>query len=238
MEHDVRAVLPAIRVPTLVTHVKNNPFMPIELGRYIASHIEGARMVELEGADVAPYWEQPDEILSILGEFVTGAKPEPVLYRRLATVMFTDIVDSTRKAEKMGDGPWRALLDVHDETTRRLVSRNAGNVVKTTGDGVLATFDGPGRAIRCASALGEELSKVNISLRTGIHAGEIEMRGADVGGLAVHLASRVMSAASPDEILVSRTVRDLVIGSSIAFSDRGQHVLKGIEGEWQLYSVQ
>ena len=238
MEHDVRAVLPAIRVPTLVTHVKHNPFMPIELGRYIASQIEGARMVELEGADVAPYWEQPDEILSILGEFVTGAKPEPVLYRRLATVMFTDIVDSTRKAEKMGDGAWRALLDVHDETTRRLVSRNEGNVVKTTGDGVLATFDGPGRAIRCAGALGEELSKVNISLRTGIHAGEIEMRGADVGGLAVHLASRVMSAASPGEILVSRTVKELVVGSGIAFADRGPHSLKGIEGDWQLYSVQ
>ena len=237
-EHDVRAVLPAIRVPTLVIHVKNNPLMPIEFGRYLADHIEGARMIELEGADVAPYWEQPDEILSILGGFVTGAKPEPVINRRLATVMFTDIVDSTRTAEKMGDGPWRALLDVHDETTRRLVNRNEGTVVKTTGDGVLATFDGPGRAIRCASALGEELSKVNISLRTGIHAGEIEMRGADVGGLAVHLASRVMSAASPGEILVSRTVRDLVVGSSIVFSDRGPHRLKGIEGDWQLYSVQ
>jgi class 3 adenylate cyclase/esterase/lipase len=238
MEHDVRSILPAIRVPTLVMHVKNNPLMPIDFGRYIADHIEGARMIELEGADVAPYWEQPDEILAILGEFVTGTKPEPVMNRRLATVMFTDIVDSTRKAEKMGDGPWRALLDVHDETTRRLVSRNGGKVVKTTGDGVLATFDGPGRAIRCAGALGEELSKVNISLRTGIHAGEIEMRGADVGGLAVHLASRVMSAASPGEILVSRTVRELVVGSGIAFADRGPHRLKGIEGDWQLYSVQ
>jgi class 3 adenylate cyclase len=237
-EHDVRAVLPAIRIPTLVVHVKNSPAMPIEFGRYIADHIGGARMVEMEGVDVAPYFEQPDEILSILGEFVTGAKPEPVINRRLATVMFTDIVDSTRRAEKMGDGPWRTLLDVHDETTRRLVSRNEGNVVKTTGDGVLATFDGPGRAIRCAGALGEELAKVNISLRIGIHAGEIEMRGADVGGLAVHLASRVMSAASPGEILVSRTVRDLVVGSSIAFSDRGSHRLKGIEGDWQLYSVQ
>jgi class 3 adenylate cyclase len=238
MEHDVRSVLPAIRVPTLVMHVKNNPLMPIDFGRYIADHIEGARMIELEGEDVAPYWEQPDEILAILGEFVTGAKPDPVMNRRLATVMFTDIVDSTRKAEKMGDGPWRALLDVHDETTRRVVGRNEGNVVKTTGDGVLATFDGPGRAIRCARALGEELSKVNILLRTGIHAGEIEMRGVDVSGLAVHLASRVMSAASPGEILVSRTVRDLVVGSGIAFSDRGPHRLKGIEDDWQLYSVQ
>ena len=238
MEHDVRAVLPAIRVPTLVMHVRNNPFMPIEFGRYIADHIEGARMIELEGADVAPYWEQPGEILAILGEFVTGARPASAINRRLATVMFTDIVDSTRKAEKMGDGPWRALLDVHDETTRRLVSRNDGTVVKSTGDGVLATFDGPGRAIRCAGALGEELSKIDISLRTGIHAGEIEMRGVDVGGLAVHLASRVMSAAEPGEILVSRTVRDLVVGSGIAFSDRGPHHLRGIEDEWQLYSVQ
>jgi class 3 adenylate cyclase len=238
MEHDVRAILPAIQVPTLVMHVKNNAFMPIGFGRYIAHHIEGAQLIELEGADVATYWEQPDEILSILGEFVTGAKPEPVINRRLATVMFTDIVDSTRKAEKMGDGPWRALLDVHDETTRSLVSRNEGDVVKSTGDGVLATFDGPGRAIRCAGALGVELSKVDLSLRTGIHAGEIEMRGDDVGGLAVHLASRVMSAASPGEILVSRTVKDLVVGSGIAFSDRGPHRLKGIEDDWQLYSVQ
>ena len=234
---DARAILPAIRVPTLVVHVTDSPVMPIEFGRYIAENIEGAEIVELEGTDSAPYWEHPDKLLSLMETFMTGTKAEPVSDRRLATVMFTDIVDSTRKAEALGDRSWRSLLDVHDETTSRLVGRNAGDVVKTTGDGVLATFDGPGRAIRCATDLQDELTRVQISLRTGIHAGEIEMRGTDVGGLAVHLASRVMSAADPGQILVSGTVRDLVVGSNIAFVDQGTHHLKGIEGGWQLYSV-
>lgn len=237
LSQDARAILPAIRVPTLVLHVKNSPVMPIEFGRYIADHIEGAELVELDGMDASPYWEQPDEFLSIMGEFITGIEGAPVSDRRLATVMFTDIVDSTRKADQIGDRSWKALLDVHDATTRRLVEWNRGDVVKTTGDGALATFDGPGRAIRCAGALNDELSQIDLSLRTGIHAGEIEMRGKDVGGVAVHLASRVMSEASPGQIMVSRTVRDLVVGSEIAFSDRGTHRLKGIEGDWQLYSV-
>lgn len=236
-ESDARAILPVIRVPTLVLHAKNNPAVPIGFGRYIAEHIEGAEFVELEGTDAAPYWERPDEFLSILGNFVSGSdQPEPV-DRKLATVMFTDIVDSTLRAEQMGDQSWKALLNVHDSTTRKLVERNSGDVVKTTGDGVLATFTGPGRAIRCAQSLRDELARVQVSLRTGIHAGEIETRGADVGGVAVHLASRVMSAASPGEIVVSRTVKDLVIGSGISFTDRGSHHLKGIAGEWQLFSV-
>ncbi len=234
---DARAILPAIRVPTLVIHVSDNPLMPVEFGRYIADHIEGSEFIEQEGTDAAPYWEHPDKIISIMESFMTGTKPEPVSDRRLATVMFTDIVDSTRKAKEMGDRSWRSLLDVHDEATRRLVGRNAGDVVKTTGDGVLATFDGPGRAIRCATDLGDELGKVKISLRTGIHAGEIEMRDHDVAGLAVHLASRVMSKAEPGQILVSSTVRDLVVGSDIGFSETGSYHLKGFEGNWQLYSV-
>lgn len=235
---DARALLPAIRVPTLILNVKSNPVMRLGFGRYMASHIEGAEFRELDGTDASPYWEKPDEFLSIVERFVTGSEQrEVVTDRRLATVMFTDIVDSTRKAEALGDRSWRSLLDVHDSTTRRLVDRNAGDVIKTTGDGVLATFDGPGRAIRCADDLQDELARVDITLRTGIHAGEIETRGDDVGGVAVNLASRVMSAAAPGQIFVSRTVRDLVVGSSIAFQDQGVHHLKGIQGDWQLYSV-
>ena len=237
LEQDVRAILPTIRVPTLVIHPSHSRAIPVEFGRYIADSIEGAEFVEIDGADVAPYWEHPDKMLSIMHRFLSGAESEPTSDRRLATVMFTDIVDSTQKAEQLGDRSWSALLDVHDSTTRRFVDRNRGAVVKSTGDGVLATFDGPGRAIQCAGALSQELSRIEISLRTGIHMGEIETRGDDVGGVAVHLASRVMSAAAPGEILVSRTVKDLVIGSGIAFSDRGAHHLKGIDGVWQLYSV-
>ena len=235
---DARAILPTIRVPTLVMHVKDNPVMPVGFGRYIAEHIEGAEFIELDGTDASPYWEKPDEFLAAAETFVSGSPRHSATDRRLATVMFTDIVDSTRKAEQQGDRSWKALLDVHDSTTRRLVERNNGSLVKTTGDGALATFDGPGRAIRCAESLGAELSRGDLSLRTGIHAGEIEMRGKDVGGVAVHLASRVMSAAAPGQIMVSRTVKDLVVGSGIAFLDRGAHHLKGIEGEWQLYSVE
>ncbi|MDX1467768.1 MAG: adenylate/guanylate cyclase domain-containing protein [Acidimicrobiia bacterium] len=236
---DARALLPAIQVPTLVTHVKDNPAIPIELGRYVAERIEGAEFVELEGTDATPYWEHPDEVLSIIEKFVVGSEASPgVTDRRLATVMFTDIVDSTRRAGQLGDREWRALLDVHDSTTRRIVEINSGELVKSTGDGALAIFDGPGRAIRCAESLSREIARVDVTLRTGIHAGEVEVRGDDVGGVAVHLASRVMSAAAPGQIMVSRTVRDLVVGSDIVFADRGSHHLKGFDGEWQLYSVE
>ena len=234
---DARALLPLIQVPTLVTHVNNNPLLRIEFGRYLADHIDGARFVELDGTDASPFWERPNEVLSIVKNFVVGSDQPVVTDRRLATVMFTDIVDSTRRAEQLGDQPWRDLLDIHDSTSRRLVGQNNGTLIKNTGDGVLATFDGPGRAIRCAESLNRELSRVDVTLRTGIHAGEIEMRGDDVGGVAVNLASRVMSAAAPGQIMVSRTVRDLVVGSDIQFADRGTHELKGIEGAWQLYSV-
>ena len=234
---DARAILPTIRVPTLVVHVAANPVVPIEFGRYIADHIDGATFVEQPGTDASPYWEHPDLFISAVEEFLTGIRPAAVPDRRLATVMFTDIVESTRRAEQLGDRSWRTLLDVHDETARRQIKRHQGVMVKHTGDGVLATFDGPGRAIRSAADLQDELSRVQIDLRTGIHAGEIEIRGDDVSGIAVHLAARVMAEADPGEILVSRTVHDLVVGSEIGFSDRGTHQLKGIEGQWQLYSV-
>ncbi len=234
---DARALLAAIHVPTLVLHVKDNPLMRLEFGRYLAEHIEGAEFRELDGTDASPYWENPDEFLSILSSFALGAAHAPVTDRRLAAVMFTDIVNSTQKAEELGDRSWRALLDEHDSTSTRLIGQNKGDVIKTTGDGVLATFDGPGRAIRSAEAMNEELSKMGVSLRTGIHTGEIEFRGSDIGGLAVHLASRVMSLAEPGQILVTRTVKDLVVGSHIAFTDFGSYHLRGIEGDWQLYSV-
>lgn len=234
---DARALLPAIHVPTLVLHVTNNPLIRLEFGRYLAEHIEGAEFRELEGTDASPYWEKPDEFLSIFSTFALGTPHAATTDRRLAAVMFTDIVNSTEKAEEMGDRSWRALLDEHDSTSRQLIDQNNGHLVKTTGDGVLATFDGPGRAIRSAEAMNAELAKVGVSLRTGIHTGEIELRGPDIGGMAVHLASRVMSLAEPGQILVTRTVKDLVVGSHITFTDRGAHHLKGIEGEWQLYAV-
>ena len=236
---DARALLPVIQVPTLVTHVKNNPAIPIEFGQYIAERIEGAEFVELEGTDATPYWEGSDKVLAVIEKFVLGTDHRTrATDRRLATVMFTDIVDSTLRAEQLGDRAWRAVLDVHDSTTRRIVEINGGELIKSTGDGALAIFDGPGRAIRSAESLSQELAGVDVSLRTGIHAGEIEMRGNDVGGVAVHLASRVMSAAAPGQILVSRTVRDLVVGSDIVFADQGFRQLKGFEGEWQMYSVE
>ena len=234
---DARAILPAIRVPTLVLHVAASPMPSVEHGRYIADHIKGATFIELPGTDAFPYWEHPELFVSAVEEFLTGMRPAPVPDRRLATVLFTDIVDSTRRAEELGDRSWRTLIDLHDEVARRLIEAHGGHLVRTTGDGVLATFDGPGRAIHGATDLQGELGKVQINLRAGIHAGEIDVRGDDVSGIAVHLAARIMAEAEPGEILVSRTVRDLVIGSAIVFSDRGAHRLKGIEGDWQLYSV-
>jgi class 3 adenylate cyclase len=168
---------------------------------------------------------------------LTGTRREAPKNRQLATILFTDIVGSTRTAEALGDRRWRALLDLHDDTARVLVADHAGHFVKTTGDGIVATFDGPGRAIRAAIELRYELSRADLRIRTGIHAGEIEVRGNEIGGIAVHLAARIMAEARADEILVSRTVRDLVVGSEIAFQDRGTHELKGIQGDWQLFSV-
>jgi class 3 adenylate cyclase len=193
--------------------------------------------VELPGSDGPFIWEHPELALDAIEEFLTGIRRGAPSHRVLATVLFTDIVDSTQRAEELGDRKWRALLDVHDDLAARSVESQGGRVVKSTGDGILATFDGPGLAIRGATALQDELGRVQINLRAGIHAGEIEVRGDDVSGIAVHLAARVMAVADPGEILVSRTVRDLVVGSDISFSDRGAHQLKGIEGDWQLYSV-
>jgi class 3 adenylate cyclase/pimeloyl-ACP methyl ester carboxylesterase len=235
---DARALLPAIRVPTLVLHRTDYHYMPIEHGRYLAEHIEDARMVELPGSDGPLFWEHADLALDAIESFLTGVEPSPPTNRVLATVLYTDIVDSTKKLEELGDDRWRSILDVHDDTARRLLHSHGGRLIKTTGDGVLATFDGPGRAIRFATDFRSQLRSLDVRIRTGIHTGELEMRGDDVGGMAVHLAARIMAVAGPDEIMVSRTVTDLVVGSDLKFEDRGVHQLKGIQGEWPLLAVQ
>jgi len=234
---DARALLPAIGVPTLVLHTPDNDFVPLAWGQYIADNVEGARLVTFPGRDALPFFEHPERMLDTIEEFLTGKGREARPDRQLATVLFTDVVDSTAQAARLGDRRWRALIDLHDSLVADHISAHGGRLVKTTGDGVLATFDGPGRAIRGAAAMRDELDRVGITIRAGIHTGEIEVRGDDVGGIAVHLAARIMALAEPDEIMVSNTVKDLVIGSDIAFADRGLHPLKGFEGQWQVHSV-
>ncbi len=236
LEVDVRSILPLIQAPTLVLHHTGFQQLPIAHGRYLAEHIPGARLVEVPG-DLPLLWELPDPMLEAVEEFLTGVDRPAVSTRVLATVLFTDIVGSTERATELGDRRWRELLQVHDDLAGRLVDRWGGRLVKTTGDGILATFDGPGRAVGCAAALREELRGIDMQIRAGLHAGEVELRDGDVGGIAVHIAARVLAAASPGEVLVSRTVRDLVTGSETVLEDRGAHHLKGVEGTWQLFAV-
>jgi class 3 adenylate cyclase len=236
-EVDVRPVLPLVQAPTLILHRRGFGLVPIEHGRYLAEHIAGARLVELPGSDVDLSWETPELALDDIQEFLTGLRRTVEPSRVLATVLFTDIVGSTERAAQLGDRRWRELLEVHDELAGRLVDQFHGQLVKTTGDGILATFDGPGRAIRCAAALGHELAGIGLQIRAGLHTGEIELRDGDVGGIAVHITARVMAAAGPGEILTSRTVHDLVVGSDIAMDDIGTRPLKGIEGTWQLFAA-
>ena len=234
---DVSAVLPSIRVPALVLH-RLGEMVPVAVGRYFAEHIPGARFIGLEGIDHAPWSGDSDRVVAEVEQFVTGEHRERAGEDRvLATVLFTDIVGSTSRASDLGDTKWRRLLDDHDEIVHNTVDKHRGRSVKTTGDGVLATFDGPARAIRCATLLREELRPLGISIRAGLHTGEIELRGEDVGGIAVHIGQRVSALAHPDEVLVSRTVTDLVAGSGIEFEDRGEHELKGVPGTWRLFAV-
>jgi class 3 adenylate cyclase len=235
-ELDVRSVLPLIDVPTLVMHSPHTPW-PEAQARYTAEHIRRARYVGMPGFGS---WDavKQDAFCDVIEEFLTGQRP-PVgdIDRVLATVLFTDIVDSTRRAAELGDRRWRGVLDALDARAAAEVGRFRGRVVKQTGDGMLATFDGPARAIRCARALADVARVLGLEVRAGLHTGEIELRGGDVSGLAVHIGARIGALAGAGEVLVSATVRDLVIGSGLEFDERGEHELRGIEGRWRLLAV-
>ncbi len=234
---DVRAALPTISVPTLVMHCTGDQMYPMTHGRYVADHIEGARFLELEGTDHFMFAENGERVTDEIEEFVTGVRSGPATHRRLATVLFTDIVESTRRSAELGDDRWRSLLDAHDTAVGVQVERHHGRVVKMTGDGCLAVFEGPRQAILAAGGIRHAASSMGLQVRAGVHTGEIEFRGDDLAGIAVHIAARVAALAGPDEVLVSSTVKDLVVGSGMEFADREIHTLKGVPGEWQLYAV-
>lgn len=235
---DITDILPAIKAPTLVLHKTEDVLIDIEGGRTLARLIPGAKLVELPGKDHFVFiGSEADQILSEIEEFITGTKTEPVIDRVLAAVVFTDIVDSTIHAQRLGDKAWRELLDAHDQVVRQELTRFRGNEVKSLGDGFLATFDGPGRAIRCAKAICDAVSKLGIDVRVGVHTGEVEVTPSDVRGIAVHIASRIAALGKGNEIIVSRTVKDLVAGSGFGFEDLGSHQLKGISEDWQVYKA-
>jgi class 3 adenylate cyclase len=235
---DVRPILPTITVPTLVIHAREDPGVPVQCGRYLADHIAGARWLEVDGTDHAPWFTEPDKILTGIEEFLTGSHAAPAQsHRALRTVLFTDIVSSTAHAAAAGDERWRAVLQRFGEITAELTARFGGTVVKSTGDGYLATFDGPTQAICCAEALRADAETLGVKIRAGIHTGECELLDTDIGGIAVHIAARILGQADAGEILVSRTVGDLVVGSGAGFDDRGSVELRGVPGTWQLLAV-
>ena len=235
-EIDVRAILPTIRVPTLIMHRTGDPRCDVEAGRYLGKRIPGAKYVELSGNDHG-FLEIADRVADEIEEFLTGTRSEVEIDRVLATVMFTDIVDSTKRAAELGDRQWRALLDRHDDTVRQQLARFRGQEVKNLGDGFMATFDGPARAVRCAASICELVGPLGIAVRSGLHTGEIELKHDDVADIAVHIAARVAAEAEAGETVVSSTVRDLVAGSGLRFQDRGIRALKGLPEEVHLYSV-
>jgi class 3 adenylate cyclase len=235
---DVRWCLPAITCPTLVFARLDTYAKLSQHGRYLADHIAGARLVTTTGPDLLPWAGEFDSILEEIEEFVTGSRGVHAATRLLAAVLFTDIVDSTVRAAEMGDRQWRAVLDEFDVNVERLLARHDGLLIKSTGDGILARFAAPAQAVRCAEAMVATANSFGLQLRAGLHAGEVELRGNDIGGLAVHIASRVSAMAGPGEVLVTGTVRDLVVGSGIVFDDRGRHNLKGLPDEWQLLAVE
>lgn len=239
-EGDVRHVLPAISVPTLVLHRAQDAFVDVRHGRYIAEHIPGARYVELEGKDHFPLAGDPDAVDKEIEGFLSGltdVRRGPNLDRMLATVLFTDIVGSTERAASLGDQEWKELIAAHNDQIRKELAHYRGREIKTIGDGFLATFDAPGRAICCAHAICQSARSLGLEIRAGLHTGEIELMENDVAGIAVNIGARVAAVAGPSEVLVSGTVKDLVVGSGIEFIDRGSHVLKGVPGEWHLYSA-
>ena len=236
-EMDVRAVLPTVRVPTLVLQHTHDPLIVPAMGRKLADNIPDAKYVELPGRNMYHFVEPWRPSFDAIYEFLTGHQADVVDDRLLATVLFTDIVDSTHRAVEIGDRNWHALLDAHDAVVRAQLVRFRGREVNTSGDGFLATFDGPQRAIRCAMAIRDAVQALGIEVRAGLHTGECEIRGDDIGGIAVHIGSRVSALAGPSDVLVSSTLRDLVIGSGLEFDDRGTRQLKGVPGEWHLFAV-
>ena len=234
---DVRSVLATISAPTLVVLHRDNVYMPAMFGRYLAEHIPAATLVELDGADHLYWVGGADATLDEIEHFSTGTRSQPRSERVLATVLFTDIAGSTERAAELGDLRWGELLEAHHEVVRRQLARFRGREVKTIGDGFLAVFDGPARAIAGACAIRDGVRQLGLNVRAGLHTGEIETRGSDVAGIAVHIAQRVSALAEAGEVLVSRTVVDLVIGSGIQFADRGEHQLKGVPQSWQLFAV-
>jgi class 3 adenylate cyclase len=232
-----QAILPTVRVPTLVLHHRDNPFLPPEKGKEVADHIPGAKFVELPGRNMYHVVEPWRGSFRELAQFLTGEQPDVADDRVLATVLFTDIVNSTRQAAEMGDRDWHALLDAHDAIVRVQLNRFRGREVNTSGDGFLAMFDGPQRAIRCGMAIRDAVHTLGIEVRAELHTGECEVRGDDIGGIAVHIGARVSALAGPNEVLVSSTLRDLVIGSGLQFDERGAHQLKGVPGEWLIFAV-
>jgi class 3 adenylate cyclase len=233
---DVRAVLPAVRVPTLIIHRTGDVVLDAFHARYLAEHIPGARLIERPGGNHI-LWSDAGPLADEIESFITGAKVEADLDRVLTTVLFTDIVGSTERAGALGDRLWRDLLDRHDEIARRALEGYRGHLVKTTGDGLLATFDGPARAVRCARAIGEAVRPLGLEIRAGVHTGEVERRGDDVGGIAVHIGQRIASLAAPGEVLASATVHDLVYGSGLEFEARGSRALKGVPGRWRIFAA-
>lgn len=234
---DVRDILPSIHVPTLVLRRVEDPVSPLEACRYLVDHIPGAKYVELPGRDHMYFVGDADAFVDEIQEFLTGARSAPVPDRILATVLLTDIADSTRRAAESGDQRWRELLGNHNALAQKAIARFRGRAVKSTGDGFLATFDGPARAVKCAFAIRDESRQLGLAIRAGLHTGEIELIGDDIGGIAVHIAARVAATAQADEVWTSRTVKDLVAGSGLEFSERGDFELKGLPGTWPLFMV-
>jgi class 3 adenylate cyclase len=232
-ELDVRDVLPAIRVPTLVVHRQDNPIVTVDQGRYVADQIEGAKFVAVPGADYGLAVGDNDVLIDEVEEFLTGSRPAHATDRVLATVLFTDIVGSTPRAVELGDARWRELLERHDELAETEVER-FGGAIAFTGDGLLASFEGPARAVRCAFALRDRLRMLGLEMRAGLHTGEVERRGEGIVGIGVHIAARVLALAGAGEVLVSRTVRDLATGSGLTFVERGTHTLKGVPDQWEI----
>ena len=237
-DFDVRSVLPAVRVPTLVMHATDDRVEPVEAGRYTASMIPGARFVEIPGSEHVPLWTSADRVMDEIRGFVESLRHEEAeLNRVLATVLFTDVVDSTAQSAAMGDHEWGAVRERHDQLVRGQITRYRGREIKTMGDGFLATFDGPARGIRCAQAIVDGARGLGIEVRAGLHTGEVTFEGDDVAGLGVAIGARVGAKAGPSEVMVSQTVKDLVAGSGLAFEDAGEHELKGVPDRWRLYRV-